>query len=402
MEQNKCTQYLQKLNGLTVFRGLLNAAPICRLRELLAALRGEPADADAIVAAYGCFAAELFRHDVNFSEVLKELLWEDENGYRHAAILQETPPPLLEETALRELAFFSELGQLSAADCKAGLPREIADFLPDWETSPLDFPALYRDFLRNIPTEGYGVFAEYHAFVYDADGLHPVRHPDPQRLSQLTGYERESGMVLRNTEALLQNTTPCNLLLYGDAGTGKSSTVKAVANELKDKGLRLIEVKKGDLRHLPRLMELLAENPLKFIIFIDDLSFAGTDEQFSALKAILEGGVAMRPQNTVIYATSNRRHMVKESMAERNGDDIHLNDTLQEMMSLSARFGMTITFLKPDKEEYLAIVEQLAEEYGLALPKDELFARAERFAIYQSGRSPRTAKHFIETQLGGL
>ena len=157
-----------------------------------------------------------------------------------------------------------------------------------------------------------------------------------------------------------------------------------------------------DNDRLPSLLEQLAENPLKFIIFIDDLSFAGNDEHFAALKATLEGSVTACAKNTVIYATSNRRHLVKETMEERSGDDIHLNDTLQELMSLSARFGMTITFQKPDKDGYLAIVKHLAKEYGLEMSEEGLCTKAESFAIRQNGRSPRTAKHFVETQLAKL
>lgn len=149
-------------------------------------------------------------------------------------------------------------------------------------------------------------------------------------------------------------------------------------------------------------MELLSENPLKFIIFIDDLSFTGNDEHFSALKATLEGSVTACAKNTVIYATSNHRHLLEETMGERSGDDIHLNDTLQELMSLSTRFGMTITFQKPDKDGYLSIVRHLAKDYSLDLPDEELCTKAEAFAIRQNGRSPRTAKHFVETQMAKL
>ena len=304
--------------------------------------------------------------------------------------------------AQKELAFFTELASFSSKDAKASLPEEIAVFLPDWETTPLDFQAAYEKRIADAPKKGYGIFARYHVFSFGADGLQPVKHPDPQSLSQLSGYEREVGIVMRNTEALLRGSTPSNLLLYGDAGTGKSSTIKAVANALQEQGLRLIEIKKSQLFRLPALLELLSENPLKFIIFIDDLSFTGNDEHFSALKATLEGSVTACAKNTVIYATSNRRHLVKETMGERSGDDIHLNDTLQELMSLSARFGMTITFQKPDKEGYLSIVRHLAKEYGLELPEEELCTKAEAFAIRQNGRSPRTAKHFVETQMAKL
>ena len=143
-------------------------------------------------------------------------------------------------------------------------------------------------------------------------------------------------------------------------------------------------------------MEELAANPLRFVLFIDDLSFTGNDDNFSALKATLEGGVSGCGDNVVIYATSNRRHLVKESFADRVGDELHLNDTMQETMSLSARFGLTVTFQKPDKEEYLQIVKSLAAEYGVKMDEAELFRRAEAHAIRKNGRSPRTAKQFIE------
>ena len=198
------------------------------------------------------------------------------------------------------------------------------------------------------------------------------------------------------------------MLLYGDMGTGKSSTIKAVAADFSHRGLRLVEIKKNQLFMIPDIMEQLADNPLKFILFIDDLSFSGNDDNFSALKATLEGSISGCGSNTLIYATSNRRHLVRESASDRIAgagmdEDLHINDTLQETMSLSARFGLTITFSKPDKEEYLSIVKSLAEEYGLEVTdEEELFRRAEAFAIRKNGRSPRTARQFIELQKIGI
>lgn len=400
MQTNAYQLYHQKLNGLAVFRSLLNDPLIQRLQELLCAC--EAGETEGLISAYGAFAATVFERDVNFSHALLELAVNDENQFLISAAKGETCPTPIVNAVQKELEFFTELASFSSKDAKASLPAEIAAFLPDWETTPLDFQSAYAERIASAPQKGYGIFAKYHMFSFGADGLQPVKHPDPQSLSQLSGYEREVGIVMRNTEALLKGGTPSNLLLYGDAGTGKSSTIKAVANALQDQGLRLVEVKKSQLFRLPALLELLSENPLKFIIFIDDLSFTGNDEHFSALKATLEGSVTACAKNTVIYATSNRRHLVKETMGERSGDDIHLNDTLQELMSLSARFGMTITFQKPDKDGYLSIVRHLAKEYGLELPDEELCTKAEAFAIRQNGRSPRTAKHFVETQMAKL
>ncbi|WP_330612945.1 ATP-binding protein [Anaerotignum sp.] len=400
MQTNSYQLYNQKLNGLTVFRSLLNDTLLQRLQALLCAC--ENGEMESLVSAYGAFTSTLFERDVDFPRALLELVLNDENRFLLSAARGEACPVQISRAVQKELEFFTELASFSSKDAKASLSEEIAAFLPDWETEPLDFYAAYAERITDAPKKGYGVFTKYHAFSFGADGLQPVKHPDPQSLAQLSGYEREVGIVMRNTEALLNGGTPSNLLLYGDAGTGKSSTIKAVANELQDQGLRLIEVKKSQLFRLPNLLEQLAENPLKFIIFIDDLSFTGNDEHFSALKATLEGSVTACAKNTVIYATSNRRHLVKETMGERSGDDIHLNDTLQELMSLSARFGMTITFQKPDKDGYLSIVKHLAKDYGLEMPEEELCTKAEAFAIRQNGRSPRTAKHFVETQMAKL
>ncbi len=209
---------------------------------------------------------------------------------------------------------------------------------------------------------GYGIWAKYHVFIIKNGDIVPVKYPDTQKLSDFSGYERERSEVIDNTKALLKGEPCNNVLLYGDAGSGKSSTVKAIANEFKDDGLRLIEVKKNQLYSLPDIMDRISGNPLKFIIFIDDLSFTKNDEDFGALKAILEGSVNGRAKNIAIYATSNRRHLVKESFADRDGDDVHIQDTMQELTSLSARFGLQITFSRPDKNLYSGIVVELAKK----------------------------------------
>ena len=230
----------------------------------------------------------------------------------------------------------------------------------------------------------------------------PVKYPDPQRLSELPGYEKEREKIIANTKALLAGMPANNVLLYGDAGTGKSSAVKAIANEFAPEGLRLVEVKKNQLYQIPDLMDKLAANPLKFILFIDDLSFTANDDNFAALKAILEGSVGGRAQNIAVYATSNRRHLIKETLSDRTGDDIHEADTRQELMSLSARFGLTVTFQRPDKVRFEEILLDLARQYGVQMPSDQLFIKGEAFAIRAGGRSPRVARQFIELLSAGV
>ena len=230
----------------------------------------------------------------------------------------------------------------------------------------------------------------------EQDNIVPVHNPDRTELSQLVDYERERQIIVDNTRALLVGKPAANILLTGDAGTGKSSTVKAVANALWKDGLRLIEVRKDQLRAIPKILDELSENPLKFVLFIDDLSFLKDDDNFNALKAVLEGSVTAKSQNIVIYATSNRRHIIKERFSDREGDDIHRNDTMQELISLSERFGIHITFSKPNKETFLKIVRHLANEHELEMPQEELDAQAERFALERGGRSARLARQFVD------
>ncbi|MCH5186938.1 MAG: ATP-binding protein [Oscillospiraceae bacterium] len=387
-----------RLKSLTVFRGLLDEPLIVRLSELL---RCEDWDKNRLVELYCAFVSELYKTGDSLSDWIRRYISEDENLYVQYIIDGRNPGPIIAERLDEELGIISELASL---DCGELLSEINAPFpLPIWRSEAADLRAAYEKRIDEIPTRGYGIFAKYHMFVLDDTGaLVPVRRPDPQRLSELYGYEEERGKVLKNTLALLEGRPANNVLLYGDAGTGKSSTVKAVANELKDKGLRLIEVKKNQLYLIPGIMDSLEGSPLKYIIFIDDLSFSTGDSDFAALKAILEGSVGSRGKNMAVYATSNRRHLIRESMSDRDGDDIHLSDTLQELQSLSARFGLTVTFIRPEQELYREIVLRLGESYGVKMEPDELCRRAEAFAIRSGGRSPRAAKQFVELVKAGI
>ena len=381
-------EWLAHLDGLVVFRGLLAAEP---LRSLHAALA---ADEDALTGAVAAFEAALFARGTNWTEALLDAVLEEENLCLRVAAGQDAGPVL--ETALNsELDFLQTLGRAPLDEVFPG----AAVFLPRWETTPdADYHAAYEARRAAMGQKGYGMFARHHVFALEDGHLVPVRYPDPQRLSELPGYEQEREKVIANTRALLEGRPANNVLLYGDAGTGKSSTVKAIANEFAPDGLRLIEVKKNQLYQIPALMDELAKNPLKFILFIDDLSFASNDDNFAALKAILEGGVGGRSHNVAVYATSNRRHLVKETMADRSGDDLHAMDTRQELMSLSARFGLTVTFQQPDKDRYDRILLELAKQYNVQMPSDQLFIKGAAFALRAGGRSPRVAKQFVERE----
>ena len=403
-------EYQLSIDSLTVFSALKQDPVISALRRLLAVLADDAkaGSADGIkagsagdaVVLYSDMLAKLYPHGSDLSEYIRELVLSDDNFYVQAMAAGKHLSDEIQDAARRELNNLQDLGGLSCADVRSAIGYD--GFLPFWTNSKLYLISDFMTKLEQIPVTGYGIYADYRFFRISGGKITPVAHPDAQPLDQLFGYERERSLILKNTEALMDGTGASNMLLYGDAGTGKSSTIKAVALEYADRGLRIVEVKKNQLYQIPGVLEELSSNPLKFILFIDDLSFSGNDDNFSALKATLEGSVAGCGGNTVIYATSNRRHLVKETFGDRTGDELHVNDTMQETMSLAARFGLTITFSKPSKDEYLDIVRSLAAEYGVDLPDEELVRRAEAHAIRRNGRSPRTAKQFVELLKIGL
>lgn len=377
------------LSSLVIFRNLLKDKVISSFVKL----NYEGKSKEETYELYAQFVSFLYESTDNLSEYVKSLVLEDENAY----ILRAGTDRITEnyQNALEsELTLLDELTLITPEDIKIFL-RITAD-LPGWSVSEVSLKETYLARVKNIGLCGYGIWAKYHVFGLKDSKIIPVKYPDPQRLSDFSGYELERSKIIANTKALLAGDPCNNVLLYGDAGSGKSSTVKAIANEFKDEGLRLIEVKKNQLYSLPDVMDIISANPLKFIIFIDDLSFSRNDEDFGALKAILEGSASGRSNNVAIYATSNRRHLVKENISDREGDDLHIQDTIQELTSLSARFGLKITFSKPDKSLYTSIVCELAQKYHIDMPEDELIIKAEAHAIRNGGRSPRTAKQFIE------
>jgi predicted AAA+ superfamily ATPase len=265
--------------------------------------------------------------------------------------------------------------------------------IADWADALPTLATHYRQ-------QGAGLFAQFRAFRWQQGELGGITHPDPIPLSTLVGYELQKDTLIQNTEFLLQGLPALHVLLYGSRGTGKSSLVKALLNQYGDRGLRLIEVAKSELTALPAIAEQLRPVPQKFILFVDDLSFEEDDEAYKALKVVLEGNVTARPQNLVVYATSNRRHLIREFFGDRptpkDGDEVHAWDTVQEKLSFSDRFGLTLTFEPADQPTYLQMVQHLAVQSGLDLPPQDLEFRALQWATRHNGRSGRTARQFVD------
>ena len=388
----------RRLNALSVFRGILETPVVSSLQKLLYAI--EKGSLDEQLSYYGAFSKALYEEGGDLSAFILAFIKEDENFFLIKRLKNAIISQSIYECLDEELVILQRVADITTPQIQDLMKYD--DFLPRWDTQQIDLKQAYEEMLASLPFTGYGSFARYRAFKVREGQLVPVKNADPQSIDQLYGYSRERNQVLENTRALAEGRPASNVLLYGDAGTGKSSTIKACANAFFDQGVRLIEFDKSQLNEIPRIIEQLYDSPLKFIFYIDDLSFGANDDAFSALKGILEGNVTSYSKNIAIYATSNRRHLVKESMEARMGSDLHLNDTLQETMSLSARFGLTITFSKPEKDLYLEIVRSLADEYGLSIEETELFRRAEAFAIRSNGRSPRTAKQFVQLASIGL
>jgi predicted AAA+ superfamily ATPase len=356
-----------------------------------------------------------------FAENIAGLVLHDDNQFtRAAAGLTGIPKPLAamakeELSVLYRLAHFDfsllgDIPQSARSLFGGGYDNAVFSADRDW-AEKIDG---YIAFLRK---NGAGMFSKDHAFIWDGAALRAAAHPDRVNLLDLKLFEDRREIVIANTKRFLEGKAANNILLYGDRGTGKSATVKAVANRFARDGRRVIEVSKAHLESLPKVTALLKDQPLKFILFIDDLSFEAQDDSFTHLKGLLEGGVETRPPNIVVYATSNRRHLVKEKFSDRPAGggiatdseaDVRAFDTMQEQLSLSDRFGVTVVFALPAQDEFLKITELIAEERGLlsrlTTSDAELKAfhdNALRWERWFNGRSPRTARQFVDWLEGG-
>ena len=341
-----------RLRSLAVFRALLDDSVIAALCAYLDSLGGDVAQA---VSLYAKFVSCLYDTGApTLADYVRDIVADDENADIRMVGRGQTPSEEMGEAVRQELKILQAVADLSPAALRQRLEWE--GYLPAFRQGQMDLAAYYADRCANIMRYGYGIYARYRMFYIDTDGkIVPVRHPDRTRL---VDYEREQKIILDNTVALLEGKPAANILLTGDAGTGKSSTVKAVVNELHHRGLRILEVRKEQLHQIPEVLDELNSNPLKFILFIDDLSFQKDDDDYSAMKAILEGSVSARSQ--------------------------------------TERFGIQITFQKPNKQTYLDIVRHLAQEHGIGYDPKTLELEAERFALGRGGRSARAAKQFVD------
>lgn len=383
-----------EIASLSVFRGVRNCPPLAWLMPYLTC-EGETWEK---LERYSDFVGAVQEQGGCFSGQLRDAVFADENPYIRTVAEGKQASKILKDNAETELELLSRLTELDCRTLTQDLPYQ--GYLAAFESHPVDMKKEYSARMTQLNRFGYGIFAAGNMFRVEGKRILPVSTADAVTVEDFVGYEEERRQVFENTRSLAQGRPAANVLLYGDAGTGKSSTVKACANAFADEGVRLIELRKDQLLSLPYVMGIIAKNPLKFIIFIDDLSFNKNDDTFSMLKAALEGSASAKAGNAVIYATSNRRHIVKEKFSDRTeSDDIHLGDTVQELLSLSDRFGLTVYFSKPNKQLYLQIVHALARSRHVDIEDRLLDQKAEAFALAKGSRSPRAAEQFVRSLL---
>lgn len=368
------------LNSLTVLRNLKDNKLISSLLEY-SEQSSPSAHNDLLCEIYAAGAEE------RLLSTVQNAVLHDVNAFSSACARGETPSGYLKKAYLSDLKII--LSAVNALDDGNGF--RLGKPLPIFEYS--EQTLIYN--LENFYHEnGCGQFIGGKALSFSDGQFIPLSGTADITLSQLKNYESEKALIETNVKNFLENLPFSHMLLYGDRGTGKSSTVHAMLNAYCDRGLRLIELDKNDLPSIKKIKQQIAPLQLKFIIFIDDLTLDEQDERTSALKSAVEGSVVCG-NNAMIVATSNRRHVVRERFSDRD-NSVHPADSIEEQLSLSDRFGLTVMFSSTDKAAYLSIVRQLAADRNLNMPKEQLEALAERWAIINGGRSPRRAKQFVD------
>lgn len=388
-----------RLKSLSVYRGLLNEYPIMLTMDLLHALL-EPS-ANRLLIDWGDLLYALGERGFDsLGPWLEHWLLHCDEPWCNA-VAQGSSTPFGDELARRDVETIAALSALDTGALRAQLIQALspgeqnaAASLPVWAPYQLmSFEALVEWYRSH----GVGPFAHFRAFLWDRGELLPVEHPDIPAQSDLLGYRLQRAQVEENTRALLAGHRVNNVLLFGDSGTGKSATVKSLLGLPGTEELRLIEIEKNSVAQLPELIRSLGSHRQKFILFLDDLAFDEDDMTYSVLKTILEGGLEPRPVNVAIYATSNRRNLVRQTFSSRAGDEVDREETIQEKTALADRFGLRIPYLSLPKDEYLELVEHLAKQAGLEIPTEVLHAQAVRWDARHPGRSPRTARQFIDS-----
>jgi hypothetical protein len=387
-----------KLMSLSVYQNMLEVEPVQCLLRL-----GEAQTPERLIRAYADLVHSVWQAGFEtLSDCLKWHLKYDESFIGELIATGRAPTYMLDAAAM-DIRRLSSIGCLSCSGLKEKLYDACVQRNPELGTIVRQLAELPQgesfqeeEIFESYRRKGCGRFALGRAFHWEKGKLTPVKHPDALCPADMIGYEFQRNAVVENTRVLISGKPTNNVLLYGDSGTGKSATVKSLIEIPEFYNLRLIEIAKNSLEELTDLVAYVARHTQKFIIYIDDLSFEREDKGFSALKTALEGGLSRRPDNVAIYATSNRRHMIRESLSERQGDDVHAKETLEERTSLSERFGLRLSYLSLDKQRYTDMVLRLCHQQGVALSDEKIRLEANRWELQHGGRTPRVACQLVE------
>ena len=411
----------QKIASLLLYQSVLEdevGQAFLEILDLIYFRNQKPIDINCL-QVYGLWVKSLASRCVSWQDYIIRKILIDDNPFSQEVqhnSLENLPQPLI-EAAEHDLSILNtlynlpleaisqwvkEAANVSFSPFIAQFENKEQTFLhqtDNWENCLPELAAHYRQ-------QGTGIFAQYKALKWQDNQLIGISEPDAITLKEIVGYESQKETLIKNTKILLSGYSALNILLYGSRGSGKSSLVKSLLNEYSCQGLRLIEVNKSQLSNLPMIVDRLRKIAQKFIIFVDDLSFEEDNDAFKALKVVLEGNVTAKAKNVVVYATSNRRHLIREYFDDRprpkDADEIHHWDTVQEKLSFSDRFGLTLTFQPANQDTYLQFVHHLASPIHLKVDKDELEFQAKQWATKHNGRSGRTARQFIDFLQGEL
>lgn len=428
MDQPRARALCARLQCLTALAHVRRIPAVAALEALLLEASREQVDTAAFASAY-CAAYRAWLDCAadgmsGFAQAALDAVLFEESAF--AALCARTPYDRLPYSVLRagarDLCALGELTGIEPASFLAlaahgGADQAVFQNLPSWEieTPHADADArlagltlcaekieAFSAFFRR---HGTGIFARYAGCTWVGEsekfpqGLRGIERPDPIRLEDMVLYDQQRSALVENTRLLLGGRLAANVLLYGDKGTGKSATVKALLSQFFEEGLRIVEVPLLHLTRLPVLFSMLRRQPGKFIVFVDDLAFSDSCPEYTALKTVLEGGLEARPENVAVYATSNRRNIVRQRFSERQ-DDVNERDTLEEKFSLADRFDIRLTFTAPSQDEYLHIVKTLMEARGLNVPWADAQREALAWTVSHSGRSPRLARQFVDSLAG--
>lgn len=402
-----------RIDTLLIYRGI-SEDPLCRMLSELESGGSKHTLEGRYPVCFAALAALPSDHGDPWSHYLRKQVLTEETAFTRAAGAGRPLSDGLRRALAHDLRILQKLHSIDPESILRSLPGN----LPSWRdlatgnevggvemllASDAPWDSLI-DFLWDYFTEhSPGVVGELTSFFWRAGALVPVLEPDPTTLGDLPGYEEERDPLVQNARILAAGGPANNVLVYGPNGTGKSSTVRALLNEFADDGLRLVQLAKEQIEELPQLMRVLRRHPEKFIVFMDDLAFELGEHDHGLLKGLLEGGLEARPRNVVIYATSNRRHLVDERHNDRESDrfdPVHVSDAHQHKTSLASRFGLRVFFPASNQERYLVIVRALAARRGFAIDPEVLDEKALRWSRNGSGLSPRTAQQFVDDLVG--